>query len=82
MDFKEQYFNVWQQVWNLHKKYHGIRQQDEERWKQLNDECEMLDNQYSGRPEQRFVQSLLLGVVAELEREARYGETEATTTQP
>lgn len=38
--------------------------------KQLNDECEAIDNQYSGRPEQRFVQSLLLGVVAELEREA------------
>ena len=51
------------------------------RWKQLNDECEAIDNQYSGRPEQRFVQSLLLGVVAELEREASHeGKTEATTT--
>lgn len=53
----------------------------EKRWKQLNDECEAIDNQYSGRPEQRFVQSLLLGVVAELEREASHeGKTEATTT--
>lgn len=81
MDFKEQYFDVWTAVWNLHKKYHGIQEQDEERWKQLNDECETIDNQYSGRPEQRFVQLLLLGVVAELEREASHeGKTEATTT--
>lgn len=58
-----------------------IQEQDEKRWKQLNDECEAIDNQYSGRPEQRFVQSLLLGVVAELEREASHeGKTEATTT--
>lgn len=82
MDFKEQYFDVWTAVWNLHKKYHGIRQQDEERWKELNNECEQLDRQYRNRPEQRFLQSLLLAVVGELEREARYGETEATTTQP
>lgn len=84
MSFKGQYFNIWQQVWGLHKKYYDIQEQDEERWKQLNDECEVIDNQYSGRPEQRFVQSLLLGVVAELEREASYeGKTGAiTTTQP
>lgn len=84
MDFKKQYFTIWTAVWNLHKQYHGIQEQDEERWKQLNDECEAIDNQYSGRPEQRFVQSLLLGVVAELEREASYeGKTGAiTTTQP
>lgn len=81
MGFKEQYFDIWQQVWSLHKKYYVIQEQDEKRWKQLNDECEAIDNQYSGRPEQRFVQSLLLGVVAELEREASHeGKTEATTT--
>ena len=62
MGFKEQYFDIWQQVWSLHKKYYVIQEQDEKRWKQLNDECEAIDNQYSGRPEQRFVQSLLLGV--------------------
>ena len=81
MGFKEQYFDIWQQVWSLHKKYYAIQESDEKRWKQLNDECEAIDNQYSGRPEQRFVQSLLLGVVAELEREASHeGKTEATTT--
>ena len=61
--------------------YYAIQELDEKRWKQLNDECETIDNQYLGQPEQRFVQSLLLGVVAELEREANHeGKTEATTT--
>lgn len=84
MNFKEQYFDIWQQVWGLHKKYHGIRQQDEECWKQLNDECETLDARFKGQSEQKFMQSLLLAVIAELEREARYAETAgtATTTQP
>ena len=81
MSFKEQYFTIWQQVWSLHKKYYAIQEPDEKSWKQLNDECEAIDTQYSGQPEQRFVQSLLLGVVAELEREASHeGKTEATTT--
>ena len=43
MNFKEQYFAIWQQGWGLHKKYHGIRQQDEERWKQLNDDCHLTN---------------------------------------
>ena len=56
MNFKEQYFDVWTAVWNLHKKYHGIRQQDEQRWQQLNRECETLDKKYEGQLEQKFVQ--------------------------
>lgn len=71
MNFKEQYFDVWTAVWNLHKKYHGIRQQDEQRWQQLNRECETLDKKYEGQLEQKFVQSLLLAVCAELERSAK-----------
>lgn len=72
MNFKEQYFDVWTAVWNLHKKYHGIRQQDEQRWQQLNRECETLDKKYEGQLEQKFVQSLLLAVVGELERESKH----------
>ena len=67
MDFKTQYFQIWQQVWNLHKKYYNIRADDEAAWQMLN-------------REQRFVQSLLLGIIAELEREARHGETAGTVT--
>lgn len=67
LDFKQEYFSIWQEVWTLHKKYFGIRQQDE-RWQQLDRECESIDKKYQGKPEQKFLQSLLLSVVAELER--------------
>lgn len=80
MDFKEQYFGIWQQVWGIHKKYFEIRQQDEETWKALNKSCEQIDQQFAGRPEQRFVQDLLLAVSAELERRSKDGK-EATGTQ-
>lgn len=80
MNFKEQYFAIWQQGWGLHKKYHGIRADDETAWKKLSNECESIDNQYSGLPEQKFVQSLLLAIVGELERSGKCAETAGTTT--
>lgn len=84
MNFKEQYFAIWQQGWNLHKRYFGILADDEQKWSQLDKECEALDSKYKGLPEQKFMQSLILACVAELEREASHEEkTEsATTTQP
>ena len=72
MNFKERYFAIWQQGWGLHKKYHGIRADDEQKWSQLDKECEALDKKYEGQPEQKFVQSLLLAVVGELERESKH----------
>lgn len=46
LDFKKQYFEIWQEVWTLHKKYQG----------------------------KKFLQSLLLAVCAELERESKHEE--------
>lgn len=80
MDFKTQYFTIWQQAWGIHKCFCGIRQQDEEAWKALNKSCEQIDQQFAGQPEQRFVQDLLLAVSAELERRSKDGK-EATVTQ-
>ena len=80
MDFKTQYFTIWQQVWGIHKRFYGIQQQDEETWKALNKSCEQIDQQFAGQPEQKFVQDLLLTVSAELERRSKDG-TEATGTQ-
>lgn len=79
MNFKEQYFDVWTAVWNLHKRYFGIRADDEKAWKRLDQECEQLDQQYRNKPEQRFEQSLLLAVVAELERSSKDAGTTTTT---
>ena len=71
LDFKTQYFSIWQEVWNLHKRFYGIQQQDEQRWQQLDKECELLDKKYQGTSEQRFLQSVLLAVAAELERSTK-----------
>lgn len=79
MNFKERYFAIWQQVWNLHKRYFGIRADDEKAWEKLNDECEALDSKYKNTTQQKFVQSLLLGVISELERSSRDAGTTTTT---
>lgn len=83
MNFKEQYFNIWQQVWNLHKKYYNIRADDEKAWERLDQECKQLDQQYKNKSEQKFVQSLLLAVIGELERGGKCAETAGKSeTQP
>lgn len=74
VNFKEQYFDVWTAVWNLHKKYHGIRQQDEQRWQQLDRECAELHDHYKNTPQQKFVENLLLSVVSELEERSKDGQ--------
>lgn len=79
LDFKEHYFNVWQQVWNLHKKYFGIQQQDDTKWEKFHKDCEMLSKSYSDKPEQEFINNLLCVVMVELERsDKRNAETPKT----
>jgi hypothetical protein len=73
VDFKTEYFQIWQSVWNLHKQYHGVSADDEQKWQELDKECEQIDQKYAGRPERKFLQSLLLSVAAELERESKHG---------
>ena len=72
MDFRTQYFEIWQQAWNLHKKYYNIRADDEQKWQQLDKECEQLHGLYKNTPQQKFVESWLLSVIAELERESKH----------
>ena len=71
MSFKEEYFEIWQQGWGLHKKHFGISADNEEAWQQLDRECEELDKRYANKPEQKFLQSLLLAVCEELERSSK-----------
>ena len=71
MDFKEQYFQIWTEVWNLHKRFYGASADAERAWERLDKECEQIDQKYAGKPEQKFLQSLLLAVVSELERSAK-----------
>ena len=54
MTFKEQYFQIWKMVWDLHKKYHGIKADDTEKWELLTKESEQITNQYKESPEREF----------------------------
>lgn len=74
------YWNAWAQAYQLHKKYYGIRPDDAQRWKELDQECERLDKQYEGKPVRKFMQSLLLAIVGELER-SQNGETAGTISE-
>lgn len=49
LDFKQQYFSIWQEVWTLHKKYHGVSADDEKAWERLDKECELLDKKVPGK---------------------------------
>ena len=84
MDFKEQYFNVWQQVWGLHKKYFGIQQQDDASWEQFHKDCQKLSKLYDNKPEQEFINNLLCVVMVELERSGKRNARtpEVSETQP
>lgn len=74
------YWSAWAQACQLHKKYYGVRPDNEQRWKALDQECERLDKQYENKPERKFMRSLLLAVVAELERSGN-GETTGATPE-
>lgn len=74
MDFKTEYFQIWQLGWGMHKKYFGISADDEKAWQQLDRECEKLHDQYKNTPQQKFVESLLLSVVRELEERSKDGK--------
>lgn len=82
MGFKEQYFDIWQQVWSLHKKYYAIQEQDEKRWKQLINESEAIFQKYEHTPEGKFVEGLLLAVIGELSRESKKQATEIAPKAP
>lgn len=71
MNYKERYFQIWNQVWCLHKKYYGTQEQEKQRWRELDKECELLHKKYTGAAEQKFLESLLLAVIGELERQSR-----------
>lgn len=84
MNFKEHYFSAWQQVWNLHKKYFGIQQQDDTSWEQFHKDCQKLSKLYDNKPEQEFINNLLCVIMIELERSGKRNARtpEVSETQP
>ena len=67
MDFKQQYFELWQQAWNFHKKYSDVSDTDEY-WGQLVNESGEIVQQHENQPQFNFMKDLILAVISEIER--------------
>lgn len=74
MDFKTEYFNIWTTAWNFHKRYHGVAENEEQHWQQLIAEAEQICKRYENRPEEKFMESLMLAVIGQLNRSAKWKE--------
>lgn len=67
MDFKQQYFNIWGKAYSLHKQFSGMAGSDEE-WNKLVRTSEEIMKECEKAPQADFMRSLLLAVLAEIER--------------
>ena len=74
-NFKETYFPVWKEAWEIHKRFFGILENDEIAWEQLFQEAEEFGKKYAATPEKQFAQNLILLVVGELEQKSKGDQT-------
>ena len=71
MDFKQTYFSIWQEIWNLHKKYAFISKDDIPQWENLTMEAKQIHDKYSDSAGAKFAEALLIAVTAEIDRKAK-----------
>lgn len=71
MDFKQTYFSIWQDAWNLHKKYAFIDKDDSDSWVNLVKESGNLQDKYSMLPESEFANKMILNVISEIENRTK-----------
>ena len=62
--FKNEYWGLYQEVWNFHKKYSKV-QTDDAYWEAVVDESGQIAKKYDNH---KFAIALLLAVIDELER--------------
>lgn len=67
MDFKEQYFDVWQEAWKFHKRYSDVTGTDVF-WERLIDEAGEIAKKNKFKSEYTFLKDLILAVISEIER--------------
>ena len=71
MDFKQTYFSIWQDIWNLHKKYAFISKDDIPQWENLTMEAKQIHDKYTDSVGAKFAEALLISVTAEIDRKAK-----------
>ena len=67
MDFREQYFDVWQETWRFHRKFYNNDGSDRT-WEQIVNESSEIARKYEGKPQYNFVKDLILSVLSEIEK--------------
>ena len=67
MDFKEQYFDAWQEAWRFHKKFYDNDGSDKT-WEQIVNESSEAVRKYMGRSQYDFMKDLILAIISEIER--------------
>lgn len=70
MNFKQQYFNIWGKAYSLHKQFVGMAGTDEA-WSNLIETSEKIMKEHEKEPQADFMRSLLLAVLAEIERNCK-----------
>lgn len=67
MDFKEQYFDVWQEAWIFHKQFANMDGTDKE-WDAVVNVSDEIVEEYKNKPGYEFMKNLILSILNELER--------------
>ncbi len=67
MNFRKQYFNVWGEAWQFHKRFVDMKGTDKE-WEQVVNESGEIVKEYEGKPQYEFMKDLVLAVISEIER--------------
>nr|DAG61081.1 MAG TPA: hypothetical protein [Caudoviricetes sp.] len=67
MDFKKTYFDIWKAAWDFHKNYCNPYE-NSEYWDKVVDEAYKINAMYENSSENKFVNDLVLAILAELER--------------
>ncbi|MDE7433195.1 MAG: hypothetical protein K2N34_14950 [Lachnospiraceae bacterium] len=62
------YFELYKEVWQLHKKYSGIQQSNDMAWGNLIEEADTIVKRYESS---RFARDLVTSVLNELERKSK-----------
>ena len=71
MDFKQTYFTIWQEIWNLHKKYAVLKKDDLPQWENITMEATQIHDKYADSTGGKFAEALLVAVTAEIDRKAK-----------
>lgn len=68
LDFKRQYFALWTESWNFHKRHYPARRDDPKYWDDVVSDYGKICEKNRDKPEFGLLRDLLLAVISELER--------------